>query len=380
MTQSDDIARYLGNLQHEIDAGLIYRALAETEKQPQLAELYRRLADTEAQHAGFWEEKLRAAGKNPAPRRPSWRTRVLVWLAKRLGPQFVLPTMIAQERVDRSSYDVQADAREAAFPAIEQSHARLLESINGTSESGMGGGLLARLEGRHRAVGGNALRAGVLGANDGLCSNLSLVMGVAGAVAAGQLSPRAILVTGLAGLLAGASSMALGEWLSMQSSRELFQRQIAVEAAEIAEAPQEEEEELALIYQAKGLSQEDARKLAGHLMSDHEHALDTLAREELGIDPEELGGSAWEAAITSFCLFAAGAIIPVLPFLFLSGPAAVGVSVAVSAISLFLIGAAITLLTGRSVWYSGMRQLVIGLTAAALVYGVGRLLGVTLGG
>jgi VIT1/CCC1 family predicted Fe2+/Mn2+ transporter len=174
--------------------------------------------------------------------------------------------------------------------------------------------------------------------------------------------------------------MALGEWLSMQSSRELFQRQIAVEAAEIAEAPQEEEEELALIYQAKGLSQEEARKLAGRLMSDHEHALDTLAREELGIDPDELGGSAWEAAITSFCLFAAGAIIPVFPFLFLKGLAAVGVSVAVSALALFLIGAAITLLTCRSVWYSGMRQLVIGLTAAALVYGVGRLLGVTLSG
>jgi VIT1/CCC1 family predicted Fe2+/Mn2+ transporter len=380
MTPRNDIARYLDNLQHEIDAGMIYRTLAEAEKQPQLAELYQRLSETEAQHAGFWEEKLREAGRTLAPRRPSWRTRVLIWLAKRLGPQFVLPTVIAQEQADTSNYDGQADAREAAFPAIERSHARLLETINGSSEGGVGGGLLARLEGRHRAVGGNALRAGVLGANDGLCSNLSLVMGVAGAVAAGQLSPRAILVTGLAGLLAGASSMALGEWLSMQSSRELYQRQIAVEADEIAESPEEEEEELALIYQAKGLTQEDARKVAERLMSDHEHALDTLSREELGIDPTELGGSAWEAAITSFCLFAAGAIIPVFPFLFLSGAAAVGVSVAVSALTLFLIGAAITLLTGRSVWYSGMRQLVIGLAAAALVYGVGRLLGVTLSG
>jgi VIT1/CCC1 family predicted Fe2+/Mn2+ transporter len=206
-------------------------------------------------------------------------------------------------------------------------------------------------------------------------------MGVAGAVAADPhpaAAARAILVTGFAGLLAGASSMALGEWLSMQSSRELFQRQIAIEAAEIAESPEEEEEELALIYQAKGLTQEDARKVAERLMSDHEHALDTLSREELGIDPTELGGSAWEAAITSFCLFAAGAIIPVFPFLFLGGAAAVGVSVGVSALTLFLIGAAITLLTGRSIWYSGMRQLVIGLAAAALVYGVGRLLGVTL--
>ena len=377
MTPRNDIARYLDNLQHEIDAGMIYRTLAEAEKQPQLAELYQRLSETETQHAGFWEEKLREAGRTPAPRRPSWRTRVLIWLAKRLGPQFVLPTVIAQEQADTSNYDSQSDAREAAFPAIERSHARLLETINGSSEGGgVGGGLLARLEGRHRAVGGNALRAGVLGANDGLCSNLSLVMGVAGAA----LTPHAILVTGFAGLLAGASSMALGEWLSMQSSRELYQRQIAVEADEIAESPAEEEEELALIYQAKGLTQDDARKVAERLMSDHEHALDTLSREELGIDPTELGGSAWEAAITSFCLFAAGAIIPVFPFLFLGGMAAVGVSVAVSALTLFLIGAAITLLTGRSVWYSGMRQLVIGLAAAALVYGVGRLLGVTLSG
>ena len=180
--------------------------------------------------------------------------------------------------------------------------------------------------------------------------------------------------------------MALGEWLSMQSSRELFQRQIAVEAAEIAEAPQEEEEELALIYQAKGLAQEDARKLAGRLMSDHEHALDTLSREELGIDPNELGGSAWEAAITSFCLFAAGAIIPVFPFLFLSSNATGreyggrGHKRDAQRADVVSDRRRHHPLTGRSVWYSGMRQLLIGLTAAALVYGVGHLLGVTLSG
>jgi VIT1/CCC1 family predicted Fe2+/Mn2+ transporter len=174
--------------------------------------------------------------------------------------------------------------------------------------------------------------------------------------------------------------MALGEWLSVQSSRELYERQIDVEAREIEERPDEEAEELSLIYQAKGLAREEAEQLAARLLGDKDTALDTLAREELGIDPEELGGSAWQAAATSFALFILGAIIPVLPFLLTSGTAAVLASLAVSSVGLFAIGAAITLLTGRSVLSSGLRQLLFGLVAAALTYGVGRLLGVSLGG
>jgi VIT1/CCC1 family predicted Fe2+/Mn2+ transporter len=240
----------------------------------------------------------------------------------------------------------------------------------------MEGGALARLEGRHRAVGGNALRAAVLGSNDGLVSNLSLVMGVAGA----ELAGRGILITGLAGLLAGAGSMALGEWLSVQSSRELYQRQLAIEHEELTASPEEEAEELALIYEAKGIPPEQARALAARVIASPATALDTLAREELGIDPEQLGGSAWEAAITSFLLFALGAMVPVLPFVFLSGTAAVLVSVGVSAVALFGIGAAITLMTGRGLLFSGGRQLLFGLAAAALTYGVGRLIGVSLAG
>ena len=152
------------------------------------------------------------------------------------------------------------------------------------------------------AAAGNALRAAVLGANDGLVSNASLVMGVAGA----ELAGRSILITGLAGLLAGSLSMALGEWLSVQSARELFAHQIGIEREELLAAPEEEAEELALIYQAKGLPAEQARELGQRLVQDQQTALDTLAREELGIDPAELGGSAWVAAITSFLLFSAG--------------------------------------------------------------------------
>ena len=260
--------------------------------------------------------------------------------------------------------------------AQEQSHARLLRQIGNSMDGGMAGPELARLEGRHRSAGGNALRAAVLGANDGLVSNFSLVMGVAGA----DLANQTILLTGVAGLLAGAISMALGEWISVQSSRELYQKQIATEREEIEQSPQEETEELALIYQARGLDEAPARQLAQQIMSNRETALQALSRDELGIDPEELGGSAWEAAITSFLLFALGAIIPVIPFLFLSGMTAVAVSALFSAVGLFIIGAAITLFTGRSIWSSGLRQVVFGLAAALVTYLIGRLIGVSIGG
>jgi VIT1/CCC1 family predicted Fe2+/Mn2+ transporter len=194
------------------------------------------------------------------------------------------------------------------------------------------------------------------------------------------MNNQLLVITGLAGLLAGASSMALGEWLSVQSSRELYQHQIAIEKQELLMAPEEEEAELALIYQAKGLAEPEAQALAKQLMANPASALDTLSREELGVDPEELGGSAWQAAGTSFVLFAIGAIIPVAPYFFLSGITGVGVSLALSAVGLFVLGAAITLMTGRSVLFSGTRQVIFGLIAAAVTFGVGRLIGVSLGG
>jgi VIT1/CCC1 family predicted Fe2+/Mn2+ transporter len=243
-------------------------------------------------------------------------------------------------------------------------------------QGGIEGGALAQLEGRHRAGGGNALRAAVLGANDGLVSNLSLVMGVAGA----ELSNTTILVTGMAGLLAGAISMALGEWLSVQSSRELYKHQIGIEKAELAAAPEEEAEELALIYEARGLPRDEAQRMAQHIISDPSSALETLSREELNVDPSELGGSAWEAALTSFFLFSIGAIIPVLPYIFLTGLTAVLVSMVFSAIGLFIVGAGITLFTGRSVIFSGFRQVIFGLTAAIVTFGIGRLIGTNIGG
>jgi VIT1/CCC1 family predicted Fe2+/Mn2+ transporter len=375
MTPKSDIARFRTNWQEEIDAASTYGALADIEPVPQLAEVYRRLATAEKAHIDFWEKKLRDAGGRVGPHRPTLRARIITLLARRFGTHSVVPALAMQEQAGRHGYDDQPDAIAANLPVVEHSHARLLSTLSGTAVSGMGGGLLARLEGRHRAVGGNALRAAVLGANDGLVSVLSLVMGVAGA----NSSNAAIVIAGLAGTLAGACAMAMGEWLSVQSARELAQRQISIERDELAEAPEEEQEELSLIYQAKGLHKLDADALAAKLMADKENVLDTLAREELGLDPEELGGSAREAAITSFFLFFTGALAPLAPFVFLSGGTAIVTSLVASGLALFLVGAAITLLTGRSVVFSGLRQLLIGMAAAAVTFGIGHLIGLSVG-
>ena len=372
---SSDTQRYLSNLQAEIDGAALYRALAEIEMGGELAMVYHRMAEAEERHADIWRAKLREAGVTDLPEEPGWRTRTLIALARRFGPGLILPTVVQRERADSAKYDLQEEAREAGMGADERSHARLFRAI-GEQSPGLQGGSVARLEGRHRAGGGNALRAAVLGANDGLVSNASLVMGVAGA----ELSGQSILVTGLAGLMAGSLSMALGEWLSVQSARELFAHQIGIEREELLAAPEEEAEELALIYQAKGLGPEQARALGQRLVQDPQAALDTLAREELGIDPEELGGSAWVAATTSFLLFAVGAIIPVLPYFFVEGTQAVVISVVLSVIGLFAIGAAITIITGQSALRSGLRQVLFGVAAAAITFGVGRLVGANLGG
>ena len=363
------------NYLDEHNSALLYQTLAEIEKDEKLAEVYRRLAQTEIKHAEVWAEKMRAEGGVVPEFKPLFRTRALIWLAKRMGPGVILPAMQTMETDGAGSYLAQGASKQMA--GEEQSHNFLLGQIARTAtRGGMEGSALAQLEGRHRSTGGNALRAAVLGANDGLVSNLSLVMGIAGAT----MDARTVLITGFAGLLAGAISMALGEWLSVQSSRELYQHQIQIEEAEIESNPEEEAEELSLIYQARGLKAEQARTLANAILSNKESAVETLAREELGLDPKELGGSAWEAALTSFILFAIGAVIPVIAFTFLQGLTAVAVSIGFSVVGLFALGAVITLFTGRSVIYSGMRMVIFGLLAAAVTFGIGRLIGTSIAG
>jgi VIT1/CCC1 family predicted Fe2+/Mn2+ transporter len=348
-------ARILENLVDEWNGAALYDALSASEKDARLAEVYRRLASVERRHADRWRKKLEDAGETLPEFRPSWRTRTLGWLAKRFGVGVVLPSVQNLEQAGTDKYATQTDARD--FHGDEKSHRRVIQLMS-SMRGGFAGNEVARLEGRHRTAGGNALRAAVLGANDGLLSNLSLVMGVAGAA----MNERSILVTGLAGLLAGAGSMGLGEWLSVQSSRELYRHQIEAEEEELRTMPEEEEEELALIYQARGLGEEQARAFASTMMSNSDTALETLAREELGIDPRELGGS----------------VVPVIPFFFAHGNVAVALSVVFSAVALFTLGGAITLFTGRPVWFSGTRQVAFGLVAAALTFGIGRLVGVSI--
>ncbi len=369
-------ARYLENWQDEVDSATEYQAMAAAEQDPRLAKVYANLAAMEEAHIAFWEKRLRDAGISVPPRRPSWRSLVLGAIARRLGPDLVLATIAAKEEADQNVYVRQPETASTRMSAQERWHAKVLKQLVASQPRGVQGSFLARLEGRHRSVGGNALRAAVLGANDGLCSNLSLVMGVAGA----SVDSHGLLVTGVAGLLAGACSMALGEWVSVTSSRELAEREIRIETGELTEDPESEGDELKLIYEAKGLGPSEADAMVKHLLADRSSALDTLAREELGIDPNQLGGSAWEAALTSFVLFAIGALVPILPFFVVRGPLAAAVSVVVSALGLFGIGAAITIFTGASVWRSGGRQLLLGLAAAGVTFGLGRLIGMALTG
>lgn len=369
--------RYTANIQGEVDSAALYRALAQAEQNPQLSQIYNKLAAVEEEHAAFWARELEKAGHRVPELKPSLRSRVLSFLARRFGPGLVLPTVNTLEQIDSGQYDKQQEAVAGGLPQAERSHARIINALAGNGPNQAEVSNLARLEGRHRGLGGNALRAAVLGANDGLVSNLSLVMGVAGAA----MNSHVVLLTGLAGLAAGACSMAMGEWLSVATARESFERQIAAEAEELAQVPEEEMEELALIYQAKGIPEKTARTMAEQLISNKESALDTLAREELGIDPSELGGSPWAAAGTSFGLFAAGAIFPILPYIFgFSGYTAVAASLAVSGAALMSIGAATALFTGGSGFKLALRSLMFGFGAAAITFAIGKLIGVAVGG
>jgi VIT1/CCC1 family predicted Fe2+/Mn2+ transporter len=368
-----DIARYLENLQGEVDAVSLYSLLLEKETSQAVKDFYSRMVEVETVHANVWRAHLEAAGVATGKMGPAWRTRVLMFIARHFGPSLVVPTIAEREASDQAMYDDQPEAL-ARMPGDERSHARLFREL--AAGKGVEGGAIARIEGRHRGSGGNQLRAAVLGANDGLVSNLSISMGVAGAATGASATGNPVLIAGLAGMMAGALSMAIGEWLSVQSARELYAHQVKVEREELLQVPDEEEEELTLIYQAKGLTAEQARLMSKSIVGGEiGRAVDTLAREELGIDPDELGGSAWVAAITSFFLFALGAIVPLSPFFFASGIGAIVASIVVSAAALMLVGAAITVVTGSSVLRTGGRQVLLGLFAAAVTFGLGALVG-----
>ena len=363
----------LSSIQVEVDASFLYGVLAEQEPDSEMASVFRQMSDIERGHALAF---LKNNGlEESALPRPSGRAKVLQWIGKIFGYDYVLGVLLDTEK--RLSSSVLKARKEAGLPVSisDTAHVTIVKNILGSNRR-IPASQLARFEKRHRSVGGNALRAAVLGGNDGLVSNFSLVMGFAGATSGSE----DVLIAGLAGLLAGALSMAMGEWISVKSSQELYENQMAIEMEELEHNPEGEERELALIYQTKGIPETQAREMAREIMTDKQMAHDVLIREELGIQTEDLKGSAMEAAVASFLLFALGAIIPVMPFFLTTGLSAVLLSAGCSAIGLFVIGAAITLFTGRSVWFSGFRQVLFGIGAAAVTYGIGSLIGVSLAG
>ncbi len=328
----------------------LYRVVSDCESGTPRQVLFLELARAAEHQAGLWEAEMAKAGMPPpAAYRPEARTRLIGWLIPRMGVMPLKGVLAAMKVRGMSLYN-------APLPhGIPTS----LEQLDHKS---------------HQTAGSGNLRAAVFGVNDGLVSNASLILGVAGAAAA----PSVILLSGTAGLLAGAFSMAAGEYVSVRSQREFYEYQIALEREELEQYPQEEAAELALIYQAKGIDREEARRMADTLLRDPDRALDTLAREELGLNPDELG-SPWGAAIASFLAFSLGALIPLVPYLLLSGATALGGTLLATGISLFGVGAAISLFTGKQAMIGGLRMLAIGGAAGGATWLIGRALGVALG-
>jgi vacuolar iron transporter family protein len=372
---SRTVKNYTDSLQTEVDAAYLYGRLAAAEEVPSIAELFRTLSGIEQEHASKMLGKLQREGVNIKLPPPSWRAKVLNRIGSIFGYGYVIGVLMDTEKSVMAAQLAQKEKNQVPISGDEANHVKILQTLL-NNKSRVTGENIARIEGKHKSIGGNALRAAVLGANDGLVSNMSLVMGVAGATDGGS----GVLLAGMAGLLAGALSMALGEWISVKSSQELYERQMALEMLEIESNPEGEMQELALIYIAKGIPEEQAFGMAKEAIADTSHAHEILVKEELGINAADLQGSAWEAAITSFLLFAMGAIIPVIPFLYTSGLRAVMQSLLFSTAGLFTIGSAITLFTGKSIWYSGFRQVLFGLAAAAITYFIGKVIGVTIGG
>jgi len=333
----------------EKQSAYLYRIVAACEKSPEIKAMFLKLADAADSQALHWHKI--AAGKGitlPEVFRPELRAQLVAHMLRRLGPERLLHVLAAMKVRGLSVYTHGAPGGHAMPVA-------------------------GRQEFRHRHMANNgSFRAAVFGVNDGLVSNGSLILGMAGASAGEPV----ILLAGVAGLLAGAASMAAGEYVSMRSQREMFEYQISLEEAELKAYPEEEAQELAMIYEARGVPAADAQRMADKLIQDPTQALDTLAREELGLNPRDLG-SPWDAAIASFLSFAIGALVPLLPFL-LRGSHDLVVAIVLTLAGLFCTGAVVSLFTGRSPWWSGLRMLLIGAAAGAATWAVGHLFGVAL--
>jgi VIT1/CCC1 family predicted Fe2+/Mn2+ transporter/rubrerythrin len=369
-TAAADIARFRQNYIVEMDGIALYRAMAAAEQDDQRAAIFEKLAQNEERHAQRWAKLIQSGGGAVPAHKPSARVQMLGWMARRFGTHRVVPIISNMEARDEAGYMRQPEA--AGLPAEERAHSRTLLAMEGKTS---GQESIAGTERWHISAHGGGLRAAVFGINDGLLSNFSLVMGFAGA----EAKPEYIILAGVAGLLAGSFSMAAGEYVSVSAQREVFEQQIAIEKEELEMSPKEEEEELSLIYQAKGIPEQEASRLAQRIIQNPKTAIDTLAREELGLDPAGLG-SPWTAAISSFCAFVIGAFVPVAPYLLTAGTKAWIASASLSFFALFTVGAVLSIFTARGPLLSGARMLGIGLLVSAITYSVGWLFGVSVVG
>ncbi len=347
------------SLEGELTAAYLYRVIAASEREPRRRRLFEELARDAESQAEHWRGALAREGAPPAAYRPSLRARLVALLVRLLGAPRMTHALTAMKVRGMSVY------RDGAPPAVPRGPGALPSEHDEVGEKHQAGS---------PAMGGGSLRAAVFGINDGLVSNASLILGVAGA----GTGNATILLAGVAGLLAGAFSMAAGEYVSVRSQREMFEHQIALEKAELEVYPEEEAEELALIFEARGMAADEARQHAARLIADPERALETLTREELGLNPGELG-SPWGAAGYSFVSFALGSAIPLAPYVLARGPHALATAIGLTAAALFLVGAATSLFTGRSAAAAGLRMLAIGGAAGAVTYAIGGALGVSLG-
>jgi VIT1/CCC1 family predicted Fe2+/Mn2+ transporter len=340
---------------HEKESAWLYRQVAAAEADPLKSALFLKLAAAAEEQAAKWQLATQRHAAGPRPPRlftPSLRARIVARLLARFDPRSLRPVLAAMKLRGLSIYSAPLAVAGHAMPTS-----------------------LAQVGARHRSALGGSLRAVVFGVNDGLISNVSLVLGVAGAGAGNGY----VLTAGIAGLLAGALSMAAGEYVSVRSQREMYEYQIALEQEELSEYPEEEAEELALIYQARGMELEQAREVSRTLLASPQAALDVLAREELGLNPDDLG-SPWQAAASSFVAFALGATVPLLPFLGrLEAPQAVIAAVVITLLALFAVGLGLSLFTGRDAVRGALRMVLIGGGAGAVSYAVGHVVGVALG-
>jgi VIT1/CCC1 family predicted Fe2+/Mn2+ transporter len=338
----------LDNWTEEKRSAYLYKVIAEVEADKVHKKLFLELSAMADKQADIWAVQLKKTNiAIPTQFHIDYRTRLITWLIRRLGAKYLRILLAATKVRGMSIYRTEQLGHH--FPKV-----------------------FGEMEHQHRAIkSGNNIRAAVFGINDGLLSNASLILGVAGA----HVDPSFILLSGMAGLLAGACSMGSGEYVSVRSQREMLEYQLALEKHELDTYPEEEAAELALIYEARGLPKEEAKKVADLLIQNPDKALDTLAREELGINPDDLV-SPWGAAISSFISFTVGALIPLLPFIFSQSPYNLFISIGMTGVMLFVIGASLSLFTQRNPWWSGLRTLLIGIAAGTVTYVTGSWLGV----